>query len=81
MGVNMSHSDPGIESGIRYKKCPECFSKLPLDATRCSSCGEKISGADKFGIAKKPFNWKGYGAAIVLWIVFGYFFWWAFLRE
>ena len=63
-----------------YKKCHGCFSRLQIDANRCSECGEKVGTVDKFGIARRPNQWKGYAAAIVLWIVFGYFFWWAFIR-
>ncbi|MFZ5571791.1 MAG: hypothetical protein ACOZF0_15430 [Thermodesulfobacteriota bacterium] len=73
----------GFHTGdfLQYKKCPECYTKLPMNAQKCHSCNQKVGEIDKFGFAKKPFNWVGYGSALVLWIAFGYFFWWAFLKD
>lgn len=77
----MDKNDFGASDSVRYKRCPECFTKLPLRAQKCHACNQKVGEADKFGLAKKPFNWVGYGTALILWIVFGFFFWWAFLRD
>jgi len=76
----MGKSNSEKDSGHSYKRCPECFSKLPHHAKTCHECGQKVHEADKYGLAKKPVNWLGYGTALVLWIIFGYFLWWAFFR-
>jgi len=77
----MSKSDSGKGRGISYKRCPECFSKMPHRAKTCHECGQKLLEADKFGLAKKPINWSGYTIALALWVVFGYFLWWAFFKS
>jgi len=65
----------------KYKRCPECFSKLPLNATRCYSCNQKVEGAGKYGLAKRPINWAGYIVAIGLWVGLGFYLWWAFFKK
>ncbi len=35
--AKMIHADPPPESNT--KKCPECLSEIPKDATRCAHCG------------------------------------------
>lgn len=66
----------------KYKRCPECFTRLPLDATECYSCDQKvIEGSDKYGLAKRPFDWTGYIRAIGLWILLGVYLWWAFFHQ
>jgi hypothetical protein len=62
------------------KKCPECFTYLPADATVCNSCNAKVGPADERGIAKKPTDWKSYLMAILGFIALGVFVWWSFLR-
>ena len=63
------------------KKCPYCFTYLPLQATRCAACDKRIGEVDKLGFASKPFDWFGYTIAIVAMIVFIVFMWWGFFRE
>jgi hypothetical protein len=77
----MKKDDVRIEGHMRYKKCPECFTKLPIEASTCTACKQRVGEVDKFGIAKKPFAWKGYGLALFLWILLIYFIWWAFVRS
>jgi hypothetical protein len=64
-----------------YKRCPECFTKLPLNATKCISCNQKVHDVGKHGIAKKPVNLVGYSSAIILWIALGVYIWWAFFKN
>lgn len=68
------------ESSETYKRCPECFAKLPLSATKCFECNQKVHEADRYGLAKKPVNWIGYITAILLWVGLGYYIWWAFFK-
>ncbi|MBF0103038.1 MAG: hypothetical protein HQK77_19240 [Desulfobacterales bacterium] len=58
------------------KRCPYCFVYLSLDAKVCYSCNHKVRNPNKYGIAKKPFDWYGFIAAIVTWAAFGYYLWW-----
>jgi hypothetical protein len=51
-----------------YKRCPYCYTHLKLNATHCIECRQKVGLVDKFGLAKKPFNYKAYLAAL-LWVV------------
>ena len=41
------------------KKCPECFTYLPLDSKMCHSCGKAVGPVTKLGLAAKPPNVKG----------------------
>ncbi len=34
---------PGAPSPPNTKKCPYCFTEIPLQATRCSACTSKLS--------------------------------------
>lgn len=74
----MGKTDHATESGETYKRCPECFAKLPLNAKKCYECNQTVHEADRFGLAKKPVNWLGYAAAVFLWVGLGYYIWWAF---
>ncbi len=63
------------------KKCPQCYTYLPLHAQVCSACQSKVGDVDKLGFAEKPIDWWGYllaGASIA---GFAVFMWWAFFRE
>jgi hypothetical protein len=60
---------------IRFstKKCWECFTHLPLNATVCNVCKKKVGKVNKFGIAEKPTDWKAYvicGFAFLLLFIF-----------
>ncbi|WP_373497938.1 hypothetical protein [Desulfococcus sp.] len=63
------------------KRCPYCSTNLNKGDTRCFSCKRKVGEANKDGIAKKPFDWKGYGMSILATIAFIGFMWWAFFRK
>jgi len=64
----------------KYKRCPECLAKMPLSATKCPSCNQKLGEPDKHGLARKPFNWSAYLTTIILWIALIYFIWWGFFK-
>ena len=63
------------------KKCPHCSIYLPVAATRCTSCKQKVGPPDKYGIAKKPVDVKAYIVAALSIAALGYYIWWAFLKE
>lgn len=50
------------------KRCPYCFTHLKLEAEFCLECRAKVGKVDKYGLAKKPINYKAYLAS-ALWIV------------
>jgi hypothetical protein len=62
------------------KKCPSCYSYIALDAQICPSCKAKVGMVDKHGMASKRVNWGSYIAAILSWIAFGGYVWFAFFR-
>lgn len=63
------------------KKCPECYTYLPLHARVCPACHAKVGEVDRLGFAEKPVDWLGYLLAVVSIVGFAIFMWWAFFRE
>lgn len=63
------------------KKCPECYEYLPLDATICKSCKTPVGKINKHGMASRKTDWKANITAIVAWLVFFIYIWWAFFRD
>jgi hypothetical protein len=63
------------------KKCPECFTYLPLNAKVCHSCGKSVGPVDKLGLAAKPSNVKGYLMAFIAALAFIIFVWWGFFND
>lgn len=68
-------------TGFISKKCPECYEYMPLNAEVCKSCKTRVGKVDKHGMATRKTDWKGNVTAIVAWIVFFLYIWWAFLRD
>ena len=70
----------GRENGPTYmtKKCPECFTHLPLKVTSCHVCGQKVGEVDSRGMARKPVDWKAYLISVIAVAALGTFIWWAF---
>ena len=62
------------------KRCPECFARLPLETDFCSACCQKVGDVNKYGLAKKPINWRGYSICLVSMLAFGIYIWWAFFK-
>jgi hypothetical protein len=71
------------KSAIDYttKKCPNCYTYLPLRARACISCHKRVGDVDKLGFAQKPFDWRAYLLAAVAMAAFVIFMWWAFFRD
>ena len=67
-----------LAKNLESKKCPECLTYLAPDAKECFSCGARVKGADKTGIAKRPFNWKSYLFSLLSAAALGLYLWWAF---
>jgi hypothetical protein len=65
----------------KVKKCPYCMVYMKLDAQICDSCKQKIGKVNRLGFAQKPFNWKGYGAAVFGIVIFIAYMWWAFFSR
>jgi hypothetical protein len=68
-------------SDYTTKKCPHCYTYLPLRANVCTSCHQRVGDVDKLGFAKKPFDWRAYLLAGITIAAFAVFIWWAFFRE
>ena len=68
-------------SAFMTKKCPECYTYLPLHTTKCPSCKTKLGEVDKLGFASRNFDWAGYLIAIVSIVGFVVFMWWGFFRD
>lgn len=60
------------------KKCPECYTYVPLDAKICPSCKAAIGQIKDHGMAEKPTNWKAYIICAIAWLVFLLYVKWAF---
>ena len=79
------HADaPSNHTGrTRYgiKKCPECYTYLPLRTTKCPSCNTKLGDVDDLGFASRTFNWSGYLIAILSIIGLVLFVWWGFFSD
>jgi hypothetical protein len=62
------------------KKCYECFTHLPLDATECYACKKKVGKVDRNGIAGKPTDVKSYVVFALAFAALVVFLWKAFLK-
>lgn len=58
-----------------YKRCPYCYTLLRPDATHCIDCKKKVGKMDKFGLAKKPLNWRAYMAALLWTVMLAMYIW------
>ena len=65
----------------KMKKCPECFTLVPVDDKVCTACNSKIGKIGADGVAKRPVDWMSYVKAILMWVLFCVYIWWAFLQE
>ena len=62
------------------KKCPSCYAYISLDAQTCPSCKAKVGMVDRHGMASKRVEWGKYVIAILSWITFGVYVWFAFVK-
>lgn len=79
----MRFSSPKAQNTAHFamKKCPECLTELPLEATVCVACRRKVGAVTAYGHAKKPFDWMAYGICLLAWAILGIYVWWAFLKQ
>jgi len=69
------------KTAYNTKKCPECFTHLPLNAKKCTVCNTLVSDVNRHGMAKRPIDWRAYTICFLSWLVLGLYIWWAFLRD
>lgn len=62
------------------KKCPFCFTYLPLSASKCKACHKRVGDVDKLGFAGKPTDWTGYFIAVAAIVGFCIFIWYGFFK-
>lgn len=63
------------------KKCPACYTYLPLDADRCHACNVRVGAIDKLGFAAKVVNHRSYLIAAFFAVVFIAVLWIGFFAE
>ena len=80
MHDDATHNRTG-SSHYSIKKCPECYTYLPLHTTKCPSCNTKLGDVDKLGFASRTFDWAGYLIAVLIIIAFVCFVWWGFFSD
>ena len=83
MGGDMAKSkrDINAEESHVIKKCPECYTYIPLDASKCPSCKARVGAVDKHGMASRYVNWGSYFMCIIAWAVLAIYVWYAFFRS
>lgn len=67
-----------IKPNYPTKKCPECYSYIPLNTRVCPACKTRLGDLGKHGMAERLINWKSYIICIVLWVIFAAYVKWAF---
>ena len=63
------------------KKCPECYSYLPVESNKCDVCETQLSKSLIGGLAKRSINWMAYIHCTLAWICLGIFVWWSFFQK
>jgi RNA polymerase subunit RPABC4/transcription elongation factor Spt4 len=71
-------SPPEPRADYASKKCPECYSYVPLKATVCPICKTRLGEVGRHGMAERVTNWKAYIICIIAWLVFIIYIKWAF---
>ncbi|UCD78050.1 MAG: hypothetical protein JSW26_21975 [Desulfobacterales bacterium] len=81
--IDSEKSARRTKSSLEYatKKCPDCYTHLPLRAKVCTSCHVRVGDVDNLGFAQKPIDWRAYLIAAVAIAAFAIFTWWAFFQE
>ncbi len=75
----MGKQDPD-QITFSTKKCYECFTHLPLNATVCNVCKKKVGRVNRHGIAEKPTDWKAYIISGIAFLFLIAFIWKVFLK-
>lgn len=83
MGDGMAESKRDISPEKSYitKKCPLCFTYIPLDSLKCPSCKARVGSVDKHGMATKSTDWGSYLICFLAWAVLAIYVWFAFFRS
>ena len=81
MEPEKQHTKQKTINSYLTKKCPACYTHLPLNARVCTSCKVKVGDVDKLGFAQKPTEWWSYLIAGVSVLGFAVFMWWAFFKD
>ena len=76
-----SKHDISAEQSHITKKCPECFSYIPLNALKCPSCKIRVGEVDKHGMATKHTDWGSYLICFLAWVGLAIYIWFAFFRS
>jgi hypothetical protein len=74
-------ADNEIKLPRAYKQCPDCLEKLPVDAKKCTQCGQRLGRILPDGKARKPIDWMGYIISAILIAAFVYYVRWAFFSD
>ena len=72
-----------INEEISYvsKKCPHCFTYMPLKVLSCPACKEKVGPVDKYGMASKIPDYRSYLISIAAFVALIVFLYYAFFKE
>jgi len=57
------------------KKCYECLSHIPLNATECNICKAKVGKVNRIGMAEKPVDVKAYLGFVIAAAALAVFIW------
>ena len=76
-----SKRDPNEETTYVSKKCPHCFTYMPLNVLTCPACKEKVGPVDKYGMASKNPDFYSYFVSFVAFIALIVFLYYAFFKE
>jgi len=60
------------------KKCPNCFTHIPLDAEKCPSCKKTVGMVDDHGMATRRVDWMSYIICLLAWLALGLYIKFAF---
>ena len=60
------------------KKCPHCYTHIPLKAETCPSCKNKVGLIDDHGMATRRIDWMSYIICFLAWLTLGLYIWFAF---
>ena len=60
------------------KKCPECYTYIPINAKVCPSCKIRVGKVTRSGMAARATNWKANIICIIAWLVFALYIRYAF---
>ena len=61
--------------GYSTKKCYECLTHIPIDATVCNICNAKVGKVNRIGMAEKPVDVKAYVGFIIAAGALVFFIW------